>query len=341
MWPEKKYYYFSRRFSEHIYNMLKRQTGYIFTIILLLPFISARLYAQQDPQFTQNMFNLSNINPAHYGLTEGICITGVMREQWLGFKDEEGNKVAPETFVVSADAPIKLLHGGVGVSILQDKYGFFKDMTLKLGYSYHMNLGVNKLGFGINGSFLNKSMEIDKIIIVDENDPVISGLSSTDGVIFTDLSAGVFLTNPKYYVSLSSAQLLETSKYLSVGSLAGKFKSRRHYYLTGGYDLTFPSFPGAVFTPSVFLKSDGSTIQADINTIVTYNKKVWGGVSYRITDAIALMVGFRFNDIEVGYSYDIPMTRVGATGSHEITARYIFKIEKEKVRTGYRNTRFL
>jgi type IX secretion system PorP/SprF family membrane protein len=310
-------------------------------VFVLLVISAGNAVAQQEPQFTQNMYNLSSVNPGHYGMSEGICVTGIMREQWLGFKDDDGNKVAPETFVINADAPFRILHGGLGLSIMQDKYGFFKDMSIKLGYAFHTQMGVNKLGIGINGSFLNKSFDMKNISIVDENDPVVSGLSASEGIMFSDLAIGAFLVNPKYYISVSSTQLLETSKYLSKTSTAGKYKERRHYYLTGGYDLTFPAYPGAVLTPSIYLKSDGSTIQADLNALVTYNKKVSGGVSYRINDCVALMVGFRFNDIDVGYSYDIPMTRVGATGSHEIMARYLFKIEREKPRTGYRNTRFL
>lgn len=323
--------------------MLNKITIHIlFCVIVLACLFGGNLSAQQEPQFTQNMFNLSSVNPGHFGMTEGICVTGFMREQWLGFKDDNGNKVAPETFVISADAPIRFLHGGVGISIVQDKYGFFKDMTLKIGYAYHTTKGATKMGFGVNGSFLNKSVDFgDNLQVVNPDDPILTGFTSSEGVIFSDLSAGFYLSAPKYYFSASSTQLLETQKYLSKSGQAGTFKLRRHYYLTGGYDFTFPAYPGYVLTPSVYLKSDGNAIQADVNALVTYNKKIWGGASYRLNDAFALMVGFRFNDIDVGYSYDVPTSRVGATGSHEIMVRYIFKIEKEKIRTGYRNTRFL
>jgi len=314
----------------------------IFVVILLLWVIAGRGFAQQEPQFTHNMFNLSSVNPGHYGMSDGICVTGIMRQQWLGFKDDKGNKVAPETFLISADAPIRFIHGAVGLGLVQDKYGFFKDMGLKLGYAYHTSIGTNKLGIGINGVFINKSVDFgDNLQVVNPDDPVLTGFTSSEGVMFTDVSAGVFLSNTRYYVSLSSTQLLENSQYLSKSNNAGLFKLRRHYYFTGGYDLTFPAYPGYVLTPSLYLKSDGSILQADVNALVKYNNKIWGGTSYRINESISLMVGFKYNDIEIGYSYDVPMIRVGATGSHEVMARYIFKIEREKVRTGYRNTRFL
>jgi len=288
------------------------------------------------------MFNISSVNPGHFGMSDGVCVTGLMREQWLGFKDDMGNKVAPETFVISADAPFKIIHGGVGISIVQDKIGFYKDMIIKLGYSYHATMGTGKLGIGINASFLNKSADFgENMIAADPADEVLTSLASTKGVIFTDISSGVFYSSPKLYLSTSSTQILQSSKYLSKESKNGKFTLRRHYYFTGGYDLTFPAFPGYVLTPSLYLKSDGTTMQADLNALVTYNKKVWGGASYRFNETFAMMVGFRYNDIDVGYSYDIPMTRISAWGSHEIMIRYLFKIEREKVRSGYRNTRFL
>ncbi len=313
---------------------------YTFAVMTVVLMLSVKVIAQQEPQFTHNMFNYSAVNPGHYGLSEGICVTGILREQWLGFKDEEGNKVNPQTFLIGADAPIKFLRGGIGLNIVQDKYGFFTDMAVKLGYAYHLNIGNGILGIGVNAQFLNKTLDFSKFIQIDDGDPILSGQSSK-GVVITDMSAGVFLKKPNYYISLSSTQLLESEKDLGGATGVGTYKLRRHYYAGGGYTISSPAFPAFTLTPSVFVKSDGSTIQADFNGLVTYNKKVWGGVSYRLTDAVALMVGMNMKEIEFGYAYDIPTSRVGATGSHEIMLRYIFKIEREKARTGYRNTRYL
>ena len=308
--------------------------------VILLSGISEGLKAQQDPQFTHNMFNHAFVNPGSYGLSDGITVTGIFREQWLGFKDDEGNKVAPETFLLTADAPVKFLRGGIGVGIAQDREAFTKNMLVKLGYAYHLNIGNAKLGIGLNANFNNKSIDKDKLNPIDESDPVLMGLSA-DGVMISDLSAGVFLQKPRYYLSIASTQILETEKSPGTADGVAFYKNRRHYYFTAGHDITLPAFQGYVFTPSVFLKSDGNMLQADINIMAKYNNKVWGGLTYRINDAVALMVGVAYKDIEIGYSYDIPTSKVAATGSHEIMARYRFKLEKEKTRTGYRNTRYL
>lgn len=308
--------------------------------VFMLSALVSGLRAQQDPQFTHNMFNHAFVNPGSYGLSDGITVTGIFREQWLGFKDYNNEKVAPETFLLTADAPIRFLHGGVGVGIAQDKEAQIKNMLVRLGYSFHMNVGNGKLGIGVNANFNNKSIDKEKLNPIDQSDPVLLGLTG-DGVMISDMAVGVFLQKPRYYVSLSSTQILETKKTSGASDGVAFYKNRRHYYLTGGHDITLPAFQGYVFTPSVFIKTDGTTLQADMNVMARYNNKVWGGVSYRINDAVALMVGVAYKDIEIGYSYDIPTSRIAATGSHEIMARYRFKLEREKTRTGYRNTRYL
>ena len=69
------------------------------TILLLIATaIGSVLHAQQEPQFTQNMFNRVFTNPGFSGISDGICVTGLIRQQWAGFKDYEGEKVGPETF---------------------------------------------------------------------------------------------------------------------------------------------------------------------------------------------------------------------------------------------------
>lgn len=318
------------------------QAKYMRSIWLLSALLAASfsLKAQQDPQFTHNMFNHAFVNPGSYGLSDGITVTGIFREQWLGLKDENNYKVAPETFLLTADAPVRFLRGGVGIGIAQDKEAYTKNMLVKLGYSYHLNIGNAKIGIGVNANFNNKSIDKNKLNPVDENDPVLLGLS-TDGVMISDMSAGIFLQKPRYYVALSSTQLFETEKAPGTADGVIFYKNRRHYYLTSGYDVVLPAFQGYVFTPSVFLKSDGNILQADINLMAKYNNKVWGGLTYRINDAVALLVGVAYKDIEIGYSYDIPTSRIAATGSHEIMARYRFKLEREKTRSGYRNTRYL
>lgn len=309
-------------------------------IFIFFIWMGAEASAQQQPQFTQNMFNKSYANPGHYGISNAICATGLIRQQWVGFKDAEGNEVAPQTYLVSVESPVKILRGGVGLSIVQDQYGFFKDVTIRLGYAYHRPVGEGKLGIGINVDLLNKSLDFTKFIKIDEGDPVLSGQSSK-GVIMTDVGLGAFLQMPRSYIGISALQLLENNKDLGGSDGAGKFTLKRHFYATAGYDFAFPSNPAYIITPSAFIKTDGVSSQYDFNGLVKYNNKVWGGVTYRLNDAIGIMLGMTIKDVNLGYAYDVPTSRLGSTGSHEIMVKYCFKLEREKPRSSYRNTRFL
>jgi type IX secretion system PorP/SprF family membrane protein len=54
--------------------------------ILMLGFISDGL-AQQDPHYTQYMYNMSVINPAYAGSKENLSMGLLYRKQWVGIED--------------------------------------------------------------------------------------------------------------------------------------------------------------------------------------------------------------------------------------------------------------
>lgn len=311
-----------------------------FTVAMLVMvlLLHENLSAQQEPQFTLNQFNHTTVNPGYAGLRDAICVTGIVRQQWIGLNDEDNNHVAPETFLVNADAPIRFLHGGVSAVVMQDKIGYFKDVYVKLGYSYNKTLASGELGIGFNVGFLNKSLDFSKLKPVEDNDPILNG--AQESTMFTDLGFGVFYVQPTgLYAGISTTQILEGARELGSGGL--KYDLRRHYYGTAGYEISFIRNPAYVFTPSVFLKYDGTTAQVDINGVLEYNRKFWGGLTYRFQETAAVMLGLNIKDLSIGYAYDIPLTKIGGAGSHEIMVRYCFQLELEKTKKSFRNTRFL
>src|SRR5688572_25439896 len=97
--------------------------------------LSTLVLAQQDPQFSQNMFNRLYVNPAYAGSSEAICFTGLFRSQWV---ELEGK---PQTFVFSGDMPLFNNKVGVGLSVSPDKLGFENTLTAKLAGAYRFTLG--------------------------------------------------------------------------------------------------------------------------------------------------------------------------------------------------------
>lgn len=309
-----------------------------YALVLILPFTWAN--AQQEPYYAQNMFNQISYNPGFTGSIGGICANGLMRQQWVGFKDEDGNSVAPQTYTISIHSPVNVLHGGVGATIYQDKLGFQSETGVKIMYAFRMDIGMGNLGIGLQAGFINGSIDFNKLIegAKDKQDDVLADKSNESDMLL-DFGFGLhYLIPNKFYVGLSASRLSESNSDLL------SYKTKRHYYLSAGYEFHFPNNPSFVIEPSLLVKSDAIKTQFDIAALLKYNNKVWGGVSYsslRVMDPFSVILGLKIKDLRIGYAYTIPTSPIGSSGSHEVMVGYCFKINIDKGRRSYRNTRFL
>lgn len=314
-----------------------------FTLIIFLHITGTLiLNAQQLPQYSQYMFNKIAYNPGFAGATDGICVGGLIRQQWVGFKEtnEEGNtfNVAPETYVVSVNAPINALRGGLAATIIQDKIGFQQDISVNLMYAYQAIVGAGDLGIGLQLSLINKTIDFSKLVPPGDkgNDPVLQDRSEESDIYF-DFGLGVYYSVPdNYYLGLSVLQVREAKKNDGTGA-----QLKRQINAIGGYEFTLPNTPSIDLLPSVMVKTDGTSMQYDFSTLIRYNNRFWGGLTYRYQDAVAIILGMQYQDFNIGYSYDIPTSAIGSFGSHEIRVGYCFRIEVDRFRRIYRNTRFL
>jgi len=312
-----------------------------FAAFFFFIFFSPWVLAQQEPQFSHNMFNNMGINPGYAGLRGAICATGLARQQWLGFRDAEDNRINPETYLLNVDSPFPFLRGGLALGFMQDKLGYENSVGVKITYAYHFKLDGGKLGVGAQAGFLDKRIDFSRFTPITDGDRVLTG-GAEESRIFTDFALGAFfLSDNNSWAGLSVSQLRQASA--EIGS--SNHKLRRHAYLTGGYNLTLPNNPGYIVSPSVLVKTDMASVQIDVNAMVTYNNRFWGGVSYRLQDAVVFLFGLNVEQISVGYSYDFttsPLGRRGRSfGSHEIMLQYCFDLQIDKVREIQRNVRFL
>jgi len=285
------------------------------------------------------MFHNMIYNPAFAGSNGGICINGLFRQQYIGFTDSQGNKESPQSFFVTADAPIRKLHGGVGGSIISDKIGFFNNILVNLGYAYRADIGPGEFSAGAAVMLENIKLDFAKFKdhVLDPNDPIFSAEGNQSDLMF-DFSLGLFYQVPdKYYVGLSAIQILQST---------GKntyYQLRRTYFLNGGYNFILPAHPEWEIRPTAMFQYDGGAFQWNLSAIVAYNKKFWGGVGYRYQDAAIIIAGMSIKGIRVGLSYDITTSQLAnySSGSVEVSLGYCFRVEAEKFRKRYKNTRFL
>ena len=301
-------------------------------LILLLVLLSTGISsAQFDPQFSQNMFNKLANNPGFAG-SRGLVATSVLhRSQWIGFADA-GAAASTQNF--SIDAEIPLLNGGLGLNIIKDNIAEFSNLALQASYAYRTNLGIGQLGMGmsvgvfqsgLNGGGLNPAQSGDAVIPTGD----VKGSN-------LDIGAGIYFNTQDIYIGLSSSHMTEPTIEWTNGN---DFDLVRHYFLISGYYHQINATLS--LNPSIYLKSDGSTSQLDINTNLIYNNNIWGGVSYRLDEGLILLTGMNINqDLRLGLAYDVTMVNPMGN-SLEFMIGYNFKIKTNKAISKYKNPRFL
>jgi len=312
-------------------------------ILFIFIFSATLTHAQQEAQVSHNMYNHLDVNPGYAGLSGSFCATLIARQQWVGFKDPQGNKGFPQTYLLSVDRPVKFLRGGIGLTIMNDQLGFEKNIGMELSYSRHWVLFKGKLGVGAQLGFFNKKIDFTKFISNDPDDPFLKNGEWNEGNSVVDFAVGVFYNSPKnMYFGVSSTQLRMATFNLP-NALIKPTHSRHFYVEAGKYFQLNRSFEVA---PSIFIKTDFASAQFDLNALLKFNNQFWGGLSWRTTDAIAVFVGMTIpGGLDVGYSYDITTSAIGAngrsSGSHEIMLHYCFKIDNPPIYGSYQNVRFL
>lgn len=297
--------------------------------------------AQQAPMFTNYSNSYACVNPGFGGLSDGVNVMGIYRDQWTGFKDMDGNTIAPRTMLFSGDLPIKILHGGMSLSVMNDKISFEDNINVNLGYSFHMDLGAGTLGIGMALSMVNRSVDFGKYVPLNPNDPALPNGEQSDMLV--DANIGVFWQIPEtFYIGLSATNLFESKgkELASSSTTSSSFVGDRTLYLMAGYEYQF-SNPLYVLMPTMCLMTDIASTQINLGAKLYYNNKIWFGTNYRFQESIAAMVGFKIKDIQISYSYDINTMGLAVQGSHEVCVSYLFKMNLDKSPRIYRSIRYL
>ena len=323
---------------------LNKKTTHIALVFVMVLAAFSGAKAQQMPIFTNYTNSYSYVNAGYAGLSEGINLLGLYRQQWAGFVDTDGNEIAPQTFLLTGDMPIRAIHGGVGLSIMQDHIGFENNINVGLGYSFHLDLAGSTLGIGLAGTLLNRAVDFSKLTPNQEGDPILSGISGETSDMLFDFNIGLFWQLPEsLYIGVSVVNVLESmGKTLSDNAnSSASFVTDRTFYALAGYPFQFEDLPMFTFVPSVSVMSNLASTQFNANAKVIYNNIFSLGVNYRPQESVGLMVGLVIKDITIGYSYDINTMGLGVPGSHEVALSYCFKLDLDRTPRDYRSVRYL
>ena len=301
----------------------------LLTALLIL--LAASASAQQDPLFSQYMFNKLAVNPGYAGSREMLTVDALYRNQWVTIDG------APKTISASMHMPLNNPHLALGMSVLNDNIGPLV-YTSGLGtFAYRIIFPDSKLSFGIQAGFKYSGLNYNALKASDANDPLL--VAQLQNKIVPDANFGVYYYTDKYYIGFSSRQLLQNQTVM-VRDSAGNSQFAKlltHFYgMTG---VAIPIGEEVIFRPSILAKFvKNAPPQLDLNASFLLANTLWLGASYRTEKAISLITELCvFQNLRIGYSYDIWLNelKIYNKGSHEIRLSYDFNLNKRMLTPRY------
>jgi type IX secretion system PorP/SprF family membrane protein len=291
----------------------------IISIIASALFFTEKASAQQDPMFSQYMFNTMSLNPAYAGSSDLISSSLITRHQWLGIKG------APQTQTLAIHSPLKK-QIGAGISVIRDQAGPVNNFSIQGNFSYHLMLSKkSELYFGLMAGMNNVNIKLTEVVGVNVDDISFQQNLNSFRPVF---GFGLYYRHPKAYAGISIPDLAETG-YTGINS---SWEHKRHYFLIAGYitDLN----DNLKLRPTMMMRYvKNAPISAEVTASVIYNDLIWFGLMYRVKDAAGALFCFQINpQLRIGYSYDYSLNtlRGHQGGSHEVMISYDFSYKAAK-----------
>jgi len=292
-------------------------------LIGLIVFAFAKaVTAQQDPQYSQYMYNPIVVNPAYAGNRGVTSIVGLHRSQWVGLDG------APRTQTLSIHSPIQNSRVGLGLSIVNDALGPTDETYFAADFSYTIPVSYNgNLSLGIKGGAHVLNVDFTQLNARDQNDGLLQ--NNIDNKLSPTVGVGAYYHTDKFYIGLSTPNLLQTEHFdASNNNNSATYiaKERIHYFATAGY--VFDLSESIKFKPTTLIKAvAGAPLQVDVTANFLINEKITLGAAYRWSAAVTGLIGFQVSDqMLIGFAYDRETTELGNSvyndGSYELFLRF-------------------
>ncbi len=300
----------------------------VITVTAVMFFQGMNVYGQQDPAFTNYMFNPLSINPAYAGSNEAFSALLLHRSQWVGFKG------APTTNTLSLHSAIRKYNLGVGFSLVQDEIGPIKQTSLYGDIAYQIKVSEkSKVALGIKTGFNNYRGGFTDLLVNDENDGFFE--NDVSSKVLPNFGFGAYYYHEKYYVGLSIPKLLTNSLSEFDINTSYLYREKRHTFLTAGY--VFKIHPGLHFKPTALLRAvPGAPASLDLSANFLFHEKLWVGAYTRLGDSFGILTHYWLNNqFRIGYSYDYAITPLTnyTSGSHEVVVSYDLYFKKGKIKS--------
>jgi type IX secretion system PorP/SprF family membrane protein len=293
--------------------------------ILVASMMSLASMAQNDFFFNHYMFNPSYFNPAWVGVEEEAFITGHHRSQWLGYSSSfDGSGGAPSSQLVSLVIPVRGKLAGVGLSVSNDKVAELNNLQARFSVAGKKEFRFGRIYVGLMPTLFSQTLDFGQFRPVEQGDPIL--LEGKESQLKFDLNAGIFLeSNQNYFIGISAINLLEPSFDYGtsvVGGLSNAIST--NYIINGG--TTIGVSRDFVIKPTTLIRTDFKSYTFEISGIAYFQEKMWGGLSFRKSESISLLLGYSImeNQLKFGYAFDyvVKDREAKEVTSHEIYIRY-------------------
>lgn len=264
------------------------------------------LYSQENPLITQQWYSRINHNPASAGNNAAWDIFITHRDQWRGFKN------APKTTMLNVHTSVDDFNSGFGLSIAYDNEGPARtSIVSKLVYSYRVNVtDWSQLAFGLGANIQNRNINYERLITESDIPDPEKGLTAENRTAFGADFGLEFLTE-RFAIGASVTNLGRPRKSLNTFLNGTQYYGYAHYM--------FPISDEFDLSPTISYVYGNTEHLLELGTTLFYQDYVWGGLAYRIDNAVCVFAGFRFNIFRLGYSFDYhtnDANKFGAT--HEV-----------------------
>lgn len=294
-------------------------------IIILVGILSCvtKLSAQQDPHFTQFFDNTLFVNPAYAGSKDVLNVTGLHREQWVGFDGR------PVSTTLSMHSPLSYRSIGLGITMVNDHNGPV-DQTMFYGdFSYSLKFkNKSKLAFGVKGGMNLINIGSSALQATNQNDANL--LRDVRNHVNPNFGFGIYYHTPVWFVGVSTPKLLEQSYDGSKTNL-----EKRHYFANIGGVITLNNV--WKLRPMTQLKvTAGAPLSLDVSLAAIYRERFYIGGLYRLDAAVGAFVQYQITpQFKLGFATDFGTQAIRNYnyGTFELMASYDFVFKKTGVRS--------
>lgn len=295
-------------------------------LVIAVVFFTVSAKSQQDPQYTQYMYNMNIVNPAYAGSYDALALNFLARSQWVGIDG------APETLTFNTHAPIGK-NVGLGFSVIADKIGPLTEQNIFADFSYTLKMSETaNLAFGVKAGVSSINAPLSLLNLTNPGDLAFANnLNRT----LPNFGLGAYYYKEKFYLGLSMPNILQTVHFKRSNGAITKASDKMHYFLTSGY--VFDLSNDVKLKPSMLVKGvAGAPLSIDFSGNILFNNNFEAGLSYRLDESFSVLLNVKAtNNLRIGYAYDYTLTNLGDfnTGSHEIFLLFDFNFVRNKIKS--------